>query len=238
MASTGWGRVGETLGGLGQDPTTSDTYMDTMSKRARLDSALYDAKKKRDEALARENLRDALRMRMPKATEEDIRSAETLMLAKMTGEYSSLQAGLGREQQNRAREKAMAEYELGNDLDAARSLSVATGKPFAPHRATATGTYNAVTGASIVNDVGTSVIRKNDATGIAAKAMAALRDRTPQLGGGKAKKEPAANSPVTAGTGAASYPPVPAKPERIAGQVYTFPNGTIMLWTGTGWKPR
>lgn len=225
---TGWEAFGQALGG-GAKPQ-GDVYMETLSKRARLDAQLMDAKKKRDERLARENLRDALRIKMPGASEDDIRATETLMIGQMTGEYKDVAATQGIEQRNRARQKAIDEYALGHDLAAARSLAVAADKPLTPYRSTASGTYNQITGESQINDVGRAEIARKAAQAFAQTEEGNLRARTPQLGGGKKKASTAAET-------ATDYPPAPRDvTQRVQGQVYTAPDGRLVQWTGAAWK--
>jgi hypothetical protein len=224
---TGWANFGASL-----NPGSSQVYEETMSARAKLDSALMDAKKKRDEDMARSNLRDALRTQMPGASEEQIRSAETMILSGTTNEFSQLQQGIGRAQQTQARQRATEAYAIGKDLDAARHLAVASDNPVEVNRATAYGTYNPyVAGSYEPTEMGRARTTEIEKRAQAAFEQGDLRRRTDP-------NRPRGSVKAADGVPSADYPPVPAVAQRVAGQVYAFPNGKLMLWTGSGWKPR
>ena len=165
QASPGWSKLGAVLGGNGGDTTAYDRGF---QRAAKMESLVAQAKKDRDEALARQQVRSAARTAGVPENQLDL--VEALSVGKMGTDFNAGMSGLGKLQDQNLQTQ-MTTAATGGDIDLANALTIpASNKPLVRSKVEGQNIIDPYADPTeqvpITTEQGTSVVNRNNAAAV------------------------------------------------------------------------
>lgn len=176
---SGWGRVGRALGAAG-GASEQRVYDAALARQHDLERKLAEARIKRDEALAREQLQTSIEGIVKDPAQA---AAISTIMRGDFGNFDQTTQGLGNLIENEARQGALAAAMRGDTDAANRLISVGKGEPLKVRDIEAGQEYSPYLGNGIpttITPVGAAEIRRDDAAAEASLASAEKSRRPPQ----------------------------------------------------------